>query len=337
MYEVASGLAARGHRVVVLHPRATAPATGLRPWAAARSWPLRVRWRHRPLIPWFPSRPNLKLGLIPDLRPKWFPRADAVIATAWATAEAVRALPEQAGRKLALVQDFEHWSLADDRVRSRIESAFAAPMTLVATGPAVSSMLEAMGRTPIAEIAPGVDPETFGADCAVDRRDPLAVGFPMRTEAFKGARDAIAAIDILRRSNRPVHAQAFGTLPNPDIPSWLRYTYFPDDGALRTFYNDVSVFLLPSHYEGWGLPALEAMACGAAVVSSDCFGIRPFARHEDTALVVPPRRADLLAAAVARLIDDDTERQAIAARGEVEARGYRWRKAVDVFEEVLMG
>ena len=54
----------------------------------------------------------------------------------------------------------------------------------------------------------------------------------------------------------------------------------------------LAIYVLPSAYEGWGLTAVEAMACGAAVITTRNGGVEDFARDGDNALLVPPREPD---------------------------------------------
>jgi glycosyltransferase involved in cell wall biosynthesis len=86
---------------------------------------------------------------------------------------------------------------------------------------------------------------------------------------------------------------------------------------MARFYNRCDVFVFPSLAEGFGLPALEAMACGCAVITTDCGGVSTFARPEENCLMVPPGRPERLAEAMARLARD-VELRARLAEGGVE-------------------
>jgi glycosyltransferase involved in cell wall biosynthesis len=121
------------------------------------------------------------------------------------------------------------------------------------------------------------------------------------------------------------------------MPPWIRQLHRPGQSALRAFYNKVSVFMVPSHFEGWGLPACEAMACGAALVTTDNGGSQDYAIAGETALVVPPKEPRLLAAAVNRLFQDATLRNALAERGHAFIQRFRWEHSIDSLERVLQG
>ena len=84
---------------------------------------------------------------------------------------------------------------------------------------------------------------------------------------------------------------------------------------LMAFYNTCDIFVFPSLAEGFGLPPLEAMACGVPTVISDCGGVREYAQHETNCLLVPPGDADAMARAIQRLLDDASPRAQLVQAG----------------------
>lgn len=99
---------------------------------------------------------------------------------------------------------------------------------------------------------------------------------------------------------------------------------FVADEDLPALYSAAQVFAYPSLYEGFGLPALEAMACGTPVVTSTTSCLPEVAGG--AALLVEPRNVDGLAAALRRLLEDDGLRQALIAKGRARAREFTWAK-----------
>ncbi len=105
----------------------------------------------------------------------------------------------------------------------------------------------------------------------------------------------------------------------------VRYLRFVDDTWIPSLYAGSVALLAPSWYEGFGLPVLEAMACGAAVITSDR-GALPEVVGED-GLVVPPGDTEALAHAMERLLDDQQYRDDLAARGRERAEQFTWERA----------
>ncbi len=94
--------------------------------------------------------------------------------------------------------------------------------------------------------------------------------------------------------------------------------------VLPALYAGAEGFLYPSFYEGFGLPVLEAMTCGAPVVTSRSSSLPEVAG--DAALLVDPHSVDELAGAVERLLTDEGLRARLAAQGRERAARFRWEE-----------
>ncbi|HEV2062559.1 MAG TPA: glycosyltransferase family 1 protein [Solirubrobacteraceae bacterium] len=111
------------------------------------------------------------------------------------------------------------------------------------------------------------------------------------------------------------------------------------DEDLVALYSGALCLIFPSLYEGFGFPVLEAMACGCPVVTSTASSLPEVAG--DAALLVDPCESAAIAAAAARLVDDDALRRDVAERGRRHAAGFTWercaRETLRVYDRVLVG
>ena len=96
------------------------------------------------------------------------------------------------------------------------------------------------------------------------------------------------------------------------------------DADLPALYAGAEVFVFPSLYEGFGLPVLEAMACGTPVVCSNTSSLPEVAG--DAALLVEPSDVDALSGALARVLAEASLRQEMREKGLARAAGFSWER-----------
>lgn len=97
-----------------------------------------------------------------------------------------------------------------------------------------------------------------------------------------------------------------------------------DDAQLAELYRGAACFVFPSLYEGFGMPVLEAMACGTPVITSAVTAL-PETAGDAAHLLADPQDADDLARSLYRMIEDTTWRQQWIERGLTRAQGFTWQ------------
>ena len=123
------------------------------------------------------------------------------------------------------------------------------------------------------------------------------------------------------------------------IADSLVFTGYIEDDELSALYSLADVFCYPSLYEGFGLPVLEAMACGTPVVTSNISSMPEVAG--DSALLMNPESPVEIAKGILRIIGDDSYRKDLIRRGFVRAEEFTWeetaRKTREVYLKALSG
>lgn len=104
----------------------------------------------------------------------------------------------------------------------------------------------------------------------------------------------------------------------------VRLIHDVPEGDLPALYAGATAFVMPSLYEGFGLPVLEAMACGAPVMASNTSSLPEVAG--DAALLFDPLQPDALAEALTRVLGDCTLRDELRARGLERAAQFSWER-----------
>ena len=105
---------------------------------------------------------------------------------------------------------------------------------------------------------------------------------------------------------------------------------------LITLYSLADVFAFPSFFEGFGVPPLEAMACGAPVITSNTSSLPEVVG--DAALLVDPHNTGELAHAITRLIENEELQEELREKGYRQVKQYTWpnsaRKMLSIYEKL---
>ena len=105
------------------------------------------------------------------------------------------------------------------------------------------------------------------------------------------------------------------------------FTGFVERQELPLLYNACDLFVFPSFYEGFGLPVLEAMACGLPVITSSVSALPEVAG--DAGVMVVPSDAAALAAAMGEIIADNVLSGKLSKKSIVQAKKFSWKKTAE--------
>lgn len=155
------------------------------------------------------------------------------------------------------------------------------------------------------------------------------------TEAF--AEDPALHLVLVRRFSYSKDHELERLCADPRVADRIIRLSYVTGQELRALYTLAEVFLFPSFYEGFGIPPLEAMACGTPVVASNSGAIAEVCG--DGALLVDPRDTAAIAAALRQVVHDRALAEALVARGRENVKRFTWaasaEQALKVYRVVL--
>jgi glycosyltransferase involved in cell wall biosynthesis len=180
----------------------------------------------------------------------------------------------------------------------------------------------------------GIDTEIFFRGTPAGERPPV-VSMMCHNLDWKGTDDGIAALDIVRKARPATEFKLFGRT-EPEFPA--EFHPHLSQREVGEILRASAVFVCPSWVEGFGMPGLEALACGTALATTDTNGSRDYALDGETALVSPPREPEALAENVLRLLDDRELRGRLGADGAEFAHSHfhPWPQAAEAMRRALV-
>src|SRR5690606_33515194 len=117
----------------------------------------------------------------------------------------------------------------------------------------------------------------------------------------------------------------YAAIQEQKLSEHVHFIGFADDADLPALYSDAACVALPSLYEGFGLPVLEAMACGTPVVTSNLSSLPEVAG--DATLLIDPLDLDALVHALERLLTDSALRERMITAGTQRTAQFTWERS----------
>lgn len=332
VYRYANELTQRGQFVSVYHQMTYWNISDPLRWLkwSFKAW--KANRNARLVTEWAKIDPGVQIKVVPGISDRHLLPADVTIATAWCTANSVANLsPRIKGSGFYLLQHLEDWDIP----RNETLATWKLPLRKIVIAKWLEEIAISIGEEST-YIPNGLDFEEFGVDASPADRNTRRIGMLWHDLKWKGSQDGLKALEMVKKQVPSLTAEFYGTSPRPDsLPKWIDYTQQPSRKALRALYNRCSIFLAPSHTEGWGLPPCEAMQCGCAVVASDIGGHREFAIPGENALLVPPGATEIFAQVLHQLINDDSLRLKLATNAQESIRQFTWNQATNSLLETI--
>jgi glycosyltransferase involved in cell wall biosynthesis len=165
-------------------------------------------------------------------------------------------------------------------------------------------------------------------------------------EPRKNLERLVTAFDTLKRTHHVPHKLVLvgskeWAYPNLlklinklDIAKDIMFTGYMEERDLPVVYNGADIFVFPSLYEGFGLPLIEAMACGVCVVTSNTSSMPEIAG--EAAVMVDPYDTAALAGAVYDLISSKEKKALLREKGFIQAKKFNWENtAREILSEYI--
>ncbi|GIK43019.1 MAG: glycosyl transferase family 1 [Chloroflexota bacterium] len=170
----------------------------------------------------------------------------------------------------------------------------------------------------------------------------LSVGTIQPRKNYQRLIQAFAALDpalalVIVGSRGWNYADVFAEVARQGLEERVHFLGFVADADLPALYSAASLFVYPSLYEGFGLPVLEAMACGTPVIVANQSALPEVVG--EAGLLIDPGNVEAIAAAMARVLTDTTLSRHMAQAGQARAACFTWpgmaAKLLNLYEQII--
>jgi glycosyltransferase involved in cell wall biosynthesis len=328
--EYAKGLLDRGHDVRILYP----VKRGVR--EILRGAYLRMRYADGynnksgyTMLGKFPGETVAYRILTPEL----VGRNDVVIAIDSDCVMAVGRLPDFCGLKIGHFHGFPLPALGDEE--RRVNEAWKLRMPKIVVASRIEREMCRRGITdPIYIVHNGVDRSEYYPSVPDEVRSGVGTVFWDRYS--KGPELALCVFERIYKLRPQTRLAMFSGYPRPaGLPKGTQFVRLPSISMARDIYSRTAVWFCASRSEGFPGVVLEAMACGCAIVSTNCCGTDDQIDDGVSGFITPVDDAEQMVERIFRLLDEPGLRQRYIAASQAKLAHFTWPNAIRKFEEAL--
>ncbi len=266
------------------------------------------------------------------------PDCDVNVATFYLTSPAV--YRSRKGEKFYYIQGFDPLFFKNSYDALMANETYFLPLRKLVTSQWLSELIESISGDHCSYVGNGVNAETFYPKPVKTKNSSnKTVMSIFRYEKFKGGREVIESMNLLAKKIHNITLLGVGNerafkelIRDKEINFEVTFIEPKDDKVLSELYSSADVFVFASWYEGFGLPPLEAMACGTPVVTTNCLGVKEYAIDQYNALLTPIRNPVALSNAMEKILTDENRANELRKNGLETANQHSWEKVVDRVE-----
>lgn len=273
-----------------------------------------------------------------------FPESDIVVATRWDTATWVADVVKSGRAKAGVyfLQDYESWFFpeTDKESRAKVIDTYQLIPHKIVKSDWLKGMLEGDGFS-ADKIRLGMNLGVFYPRSAAKTSHPIILAMARPRTPRRGFPHVIEGLKRVKESKPEVEIVLFGDdLSKQKIPFDYRDEgVITNQNRLAELYSAADVYLDGSDFQGFGRPALEAMACGAACVLTKVGGVAEYARDDENCLLVPPKNPEAFAQAILKILNNPELKNRLIQEGFNTAKKYCHKReaqeTLEYFQSIL--
>jgi len=334
---IAEAMVRRGHKVSILYADVPAPMPPIyRVRKLIRYWLDRYSSRNKQQHHLEQSTANLRPICHQPIYQEDAPDAEVTIATWWETAHWIKEWPDSKGKKAYFIR---HHELHGGDSTEVIETYKLPFKKLVIANWLKRVMSEEYGDNDATLVPNGVDWKQFNFQVRSKQAVPT-VGLLYGVVAWKGVKTAFEAIRFAQTKLPNLRVICFGSHPLDSVhrlPDNLEYYFRPSQDVIPRLYRQTDCWLLPSTLEGFGMPGLEAAACGSPIVATRCGGPEDYVKHGYNGYLVDVGDVQAMAEHIIKVVTLEPKSWIQMSQNSADyVKQFDWDISASILEESLL-
>lgn len=236
-----------------------------------------------------------------------------------------------AKEKFYFIQDYENWHVSDKEVTD----TYKLGLNSIVISNWLKEIVDQYTDKPAVLIPNAIDQSIYKENIGILDRPNHTIALLYHEEPHKGLKNAFKVLARVKKIYPDLEVIMFGKFPKPQLPNWVTYYRNASQEQTVKIYNSVKVFLCSTIEEGYGLTGIEAMSCGACLVSTNYKGVREYAIDKHNALLSPVGDIEAQVNNVVKIFDNRVLQEEISQHGIQTANNFTWDKAMKKFNQVI--
>lgn len=253
-----------------------------------------------------------------------------VIATSWDTGP--YSLLVNAKEHFHFIQGLEFREEFTGELHTLAETSFSLPTKKIVVN---EELRRKFNLDKDLKVRVGINQNIFRCFSLPDKRRNKKVAFQLMSHPVKGGTLALDSIRIILRKRPDIEIVSYGNINRRLVPNGVKHFGYVSEESLSQIFNDVEIFVLPSLLEGTPLPGLEAMSCGAAVISTNNVGILEYIVSGVNGIISNNMKPEGIAEDVIKLIDNSKLRITLALNGMETSKLFSYNNMYHDFKNAL--
>ena len=283
---------------------------------------------------WFPLDSKVNFIQVPwgEVLCESIPSCDVIIATYW------REIFECVEQKIAPVVYFEQGDYhlfdmdkLDKRVFNYINNQLKTTKFIFTVSSFAKQKLKEIYNADASVIPNAVDSRVFYYEQHHENKVPAITVIGSEKSEFKRIKNIIKAVDIIK--NKGYHVKLNWITPNEPENLYGNVIVNPPQKVIGDTLRNTDIFVCASMYESFCLPVLEAMSCGATVVTTNNGGNMDFVKDNENAIIIEKDNIEDMTKKIELLLNNKSLRNKIALNGQKNSERYSWENTIKQLED----